>query len=127
MHRIGRTGRAGATGLAHTFFSEQDSKYAADLIKILEGANQRVPQEIRDMARRSGGATSRGKRWGAAPNGRDGGGRGGYGGRGGRGGWSSSGRSGGDRYMIFFSYYLICPLYDSHHPQLLLSWESWVI
>ncbi|KAJ8775141.1 hypothetical protein K2173_020145 [Erythroxylum novogranatense] len=96
VHRIGRTGRAGATGLAYTFFGEQDAKYASDLIKVLEGASQRVPPEIRDLALRGGG-TSRFRRWGPASGGRDGGrGRGGcsdfgYGGRdGGRGVTSSS-------------------------------------
>lgn len=54
VHRIGRTGRAGATGVSYTFFSEQDWKYAADLIKVLEGANQHVPPEIREMASRPG-------------------------------------------------------------------------
>ncbi|ONI19615.1 hypothetical protein PRUPE_3G287500 [Prunus persica] len=100
VHRIGRTGRAGATGLAYTFFGDQDSKYASDLIKVLEGANQRVPPEIREMATRGGGM-NRFRRWGSGSGGRDGG-RGGrndssYGGRdGGRGGgWGftpSSGR-----------------------------------
>lgn len=91
MHRIGRTGRAGATGVAYTFFAEQDAKYASDLVKVLEGANQRVPPEIRDMASRGGGM-GRSRRWGSGTGGRDGG-RGGrndssYGGRdGGRGGW----------------------------------------
>lgn len=55
VHRIGRTGRAGATGVAYTFFGENDSKHASDLVKILEGANQKVPAEIRDMALRGGG------------------------------------------------------------------------
>ncbi|XAR58205.1 RNA helicase [Bertholletia excelsa] len=55
VHRIGRTGRAGATGVAYTFFSDQDAKYASGLIKILEGANQHVPVELRDMASRGGG------------------------------------------------------------------------
>ncbi|KAK4787616.1 hypothetical protein SAY86_011449 [Trapa natans] len=54
VHRIGRTGRAGATGVSYTFFSEQDYKYAPDLIKVLEGANQHVPPEIREMASRAG-------------------------------------------------------------------------
>lgn len=91
VHRIGRTGRAGATGVAYTFFAEQDAKYASDLVKVLEGANQRVPPEIRDMASRGGGM-GRSRRWGSGTGGRDGG-RGGrndssYGGRdGGRGGW----------------------------------------
>ncbi|KAI4320650.1 hypothetical protein MLD38_034107 [Melastoma candidum] len=64
VHRIGRTGRAGASGVSYTFFGEQDAKYASELIKILEGANQRVPTEIRDMASR-GGMMNRFRRWGS--------------------------------------------------------------
>lgn len=78
VHRIGRTGRAGATGVAYTFFGEQDAKYASDLIKVLEGANQRVPPELRDMSSRGGGM-GRSRRWGSA--GRGGRGDSGYGGR----------------------------------------------
>lgn len=88
VHRIGRTGRAGATGVAYTFFGDQDSKYASDLIKVLEGANQRVPPEIRDMASRGGGGMGRPRRWGSAPGGRDGG-------RGGRSDFGYGGRDGG--------------------------------
>ncbi|XP_021298945.1 DEAD-box ATP-dependent RNA helicase 46 [Herrania umbratica] len=109
VHRIGRTGRAGATGLAYTFFGDQDSKYASDLIKVLEGANQRVPAELRDMASRGGGM-GRPRRWAPSSGGRDGGRGGrtdsGYGGRdsgrGGRGISTSSSswheRSGGRGY-----------------------------
>ncbi|KAI7741372.1 hypothetical protein M8C21_000832, partial [Ambrosia artemisiifolia] len=85
VHRIGRTGRAGATGEAYTFFGDQDAKYASELVKVLEGANQRVPPELREMASRSGGMGGRSRRWnsdgGGASSfgGRDGGG---YGGRG---------------------------------------------
>ena len=61
VHRIGRIGRAGAIGLAYTFFDEQDAKYASDLIKVLEGANQRVPPEIRDMDSRGGGMMGKSK------------------------------------------------------------------
>ncbi|KAJ0919274.1 putative RNA helicase [Helianthus annuus] len=50
VHRIGRTGRAGAKGVAYTFFSEQDWKHAPDLIKVLEGANQPVPHVVRETA-----------------------------------------------------------------------------
>ncbi|TYH64453.1 hypothetical protein ES332_D07G268700v1 [Gossypium tomentosum] len=90
VHRIGRTGRAGATGLAFTFFGDQDSKHASDLIKVLEGANQQVPAELREMASRGGGM-GRPRRWAPSSGGYDGerGGRtdSGYGGRdGGRGG-----------------------------------------
>lgn len=87
VHRIGRTGRAGATGEAYTFFGDQDAKHASDLVKLLEGANQRVPAEIRDMASRGGGG-NKFKRWGSNPSfgGRDGG-------RGGRSASSFGGRS----------------------------------
>ena len=55
VHRIGRTGRAGATGTAYTFFSkDKDGKYAKGLIKILEGANQDVIPELREMAGEGG-------------------------------------------------------------------------
>ncbi|MQM03361.1 hypothetical protein Taro_036141 [Colocasia esculenta] len=97
VHRIGRTGRAGATGISYTFFSDQDWKYASDLIKVLEGANQRVPSEVREMAARGGPVFSKGRggmgRWessgGRWDSGRgrgmlESGGGGGFGGRGGR-------------------------------------------
>ncbi|CAI0456190.1 unnamed protein product, partial [Linum tenue] len=92
VHRIGRTGRAGATGIAYTFFGEQDAKYASDLIKVLEGASQKVPPEIRDLALRGGGGFGRNRRWGNGNGGgRDSGGRGG----GGRGDFSFGGRDAG--------------------------------
>ncbi|XP_077253601.1 ATP-dependent RNA helicase-like protein DB10 isoform X2 [Tasmannia lanceolata] len=118
VHRIGRTGRAGATGLAYTFFCDQDSKHANDLIKVLEGASQRVPPEIRDMASRGGGMGRTHSRWGSGPGGRDGGryhGSSDFGGRGGRAPFLSSGgfdRSQGgsgpsnqDRYDQSFSFH----------------------
>ncbi|GJN05677.1 hypothetical protein PR202_ga23328 [Eleusine coracana subsp. coracana] len=62
VHRIGRTGRAGATGSAYTFFGDQDAKYASDLVKILEGAGQSVPAQLKEMALR-GGYGGRSRRW----------------------------------------------------------------
>jgi len=96
VHRIGRTGRAGATGVAYTFFGDQDAKHASDLIKVLEGANQQVPPEIRDMASRGGGGMGRFRRWGSGSG--SGGHDGGRGGRsdfgyGGRGSWGMSNSS----------------------------------
>ncbi|CAI9763191.1 unnamed protein product [Fraxinus pennsylvanica] len=66
VHRIGRTGRAGASGLAFTFFCDQDAKHASDLVKVLNGANQRVPVEIREMALRGMGKVKR--QWGSGPS-----------------------------------------------------------
>ncbi|XP_037082459.1 ATP-dependent RNA helicase vasa-like [Pollicipes pollicipes] len=43
VHRIGRTGRAGNTGSAIGFY---DSALAADLVKILAGAEQEVPDVL---------------------------------------------------------------------------------
>ena len=100
VHRIGRTGRAGATGVAYTFFCDQDGKYASDLVKILEGANQRVPQEVRDIAVRGGGMGRPRGRWGSGTGGRDGG-------RGGRNDSGYGGRDGGrgrDRYVIDYMF-----------------------
>lgn len=117
VHRIGRTGRAGATGEAYTFFGDQDAKHASDLVKLLEGANQRVPAEIRDMASRGGGG-NKFKRWGSNPSfgGRDGS-------RGGRSASSFGGRSsfggGRDRYenlnlfsMILFTHCFVNANFD---------------
>ncbi|KAJ7538954.1 hypothetical protein O6H91_11G070400 [Diphasiastrum complanatum] len=82
VHRIGRTGRAGATGLAYTFFSQQDAKYAGELIKVLEGANQKVPPQLREFASRGAFMRGRGGRWDSGGRGRDAGRGEGYGGRG---------------------------------------------
>jgi ATP-dependent RNA helicase DBP3 len=46
VHRIGRTGRGGATGTAHTFFTDFDKLLAGALVGVLQEANQPVPEEI---------------------------------------------------------------------------------
>ncbi|KAL8545802.1 hypothetical protein ACS0TY_005792 [Phlomoides rotata] len=73
VHRIGRTGRAGATGVAYSFLSDKDSRHASELVKILEGANQNVPSEVRDMASNGGGMGGGRRQWSSGPSGRDGG------------------------------------------------------
>lgn len=91
VHRIGRTGRAGAKGTAITFFTTDsklplpsqivkhdanmsplaDSKQARDLVTILTEAKQQIDPRLAEMVRYSGGG---------------GHGHGGYGRWGGRGG-----------------------------------------
>ncbi|KZV43414.1 DEAD-box ATP-dependent RNA helicase 46 [Dorcoceras hygrometricum] len=72
VHRVGRTGRAGATGVAYTFFCTEDAKHAADLVKLLEGANQHVSVEIRALASRGGAAGKSRRQFGSGPSMRDG-------------------------------------------------------
>ena len=45
-HRIGRTGRAGKTGISHTFFTMHDKSHSGSLINVLKQANQVVPNEL---------------------------------------------------------------------------------
>ncbi|CAM8940281.1 unnamed protein product [Rhodiola kirilowii] len=54
VHRIGRTGRAGAKGMAYTFFTLENARFARELVKILTEAKQKVPPELSDMARSAG-------------------------------------------------------------------------
>ncbi|KAL9596915.1 MAG: hypothetical protein Q9219_005478 [cf. Caloplaca sp. 3 TL-2023] len=46
VHRIGRTGRAGARGLAITLFTEHDKAQSGALINVLKAAGQPVPEEL---------------------------------------------------------------------------------
>ncbi|CAH2036683.1 unnamed protein product [Thlaspi arvense] len=50
VHRVGRTGRAGRKGCAVTFISEDDAKYAPDLVKALELSEQPVPDDVKAIA-----------------------------------------------------------------------------
>uniref|UniRef100_A0A1J3G9V7 RNA helicase n=1 Tax=Noccaea caerulescens TaxID=107243 RepID=A0A1J3G9V7_NOCCA len=50
VHRVGRTGRAGRKGCAVTFISEDDAKYAPDLVKALELSEQPVPDDLKAIA-----------------------------------------------------------------------------
>ena len=45
-----RTGRAGQKGTAYTLMTYKDSQFAGDLVKNLEGAEQRVPDALMQLA-----------------------------------------------------------------------------
>ncbi|KHG14383.1 hypothetical protein F383_17781 [Gossypium arboreum] len=46
VHRIGRTGRAGRKGVAHTFFTQQNKGLAGELVNVLNEAGQVVPPAL---------------------------------------------------------------------------------
>ena len=72
VHRIGRTGRAGNTGMSTAFFNRGNRGIVRDLIELLKEAHQEVPPFLENVAREGssfgGGGGGRG--------GRSGGGRG---------------------------------------------------
>lgn len=89
VHRIGRTGRAGAKGTAITFFTTDskcavtyslawfsndclDAKQARDLVTILNEAKQQIDPRLAEMARYGGGGSSsnNNNRWGNGTRGR---------------------------------------------------------
>jgi len=51
VHRIGRTGRAGNTGWATSFFNESNMKIAPGLVELLSEAKQDVPDKLKQIAR----------------------------------------------------------------------------
>ncbi|KAM3353527.1 hypothetical protein ACQJBY_024602 [Aegilops geniculata] len=77
IHRIGRTGRAGATGMAFTFFTHSNAKYSRNLVKILREAGQVVNPALEAMSKSSGSMGGGGN---FRSRGRGGFGGGGYGG-----------------------------------------------
>ncbi|KAK0603928.1 hypothetical protein LWI29_010214 [Acer saccharum] len=71
VHRIGRTGRAGKTGLATAFFNENNASLAKALAELMQESNQEVPAWLTRYAARAS--------YGGGRNRRSGGGR--FGGR----------------------------------------------
>ncbi|KAI0504866.1 hypothetical protein KFK09_015820 [Dendrobium nobile] len=115
VHRIGRTGRAGKSGLATAFFNDSNTSMARPLSELMQESNQEVPPWLSRYAarssyvgvgrnRRSGGGGRFGgrdfrrdsyNRGGGGGGGGDYYGGGGGGGGGGYGGGGSAGYSGG--------------------------------
>ncbi|KAL4934782.1 hypothetical protein BDV06DRAFT_208278, partial [Aspergillus oleicola] len=49
VHRAGRTGRAGNTGTAVTFLTEDQERYSVDIAKALKQSGQEVPGPVQSM------------------------------------------------------------------------------
>lgn len=104
VHRIGRTGRAGNSGLATALINEKNRNIVRDLTELLSEAGQEVPSFLTAMSRQvttSGGSRRRngGNRFGGRDYRKEnGGGTGRSGGGGGRygGGYSGGGGYGGN-------------------------------
>ena len=67
IHRIGRTGRGGSSGVAYSLFNRGDNAHKAhDLIKVLRDCNQEVPADLEALNRRGGNDGGRKPRWGGS-------------------------------------------------------------
>lgn len=53
IHRVGRTGRAGSKGDAHTLLTDKDKEFAGHLVKNLESSNQNVGEDLMKLAMQS--------------------------------------------------------------------------
>lgn len=113
VHRIGRTGRAGNSGLATALINDKNRNIVRDLVELLSEAGQDVPTFLTDMSKHVSNSSGRRRNGGNRFGGRDyrkesGGGRssgrysgsggyggGGYGGGGYGGGYGGSGYGGG--------------------------------
>lgn len=77
VHRIGRTGRAGKSGLATAFFSDNNASMAKSLADLMQESNQEVPAWLTRYAARpsygggGGGRNRRGGGGGSRFGGRD--------------------------------------------------------
>ncbi|KZV29242.1 DEAD-box ATP-dependent RNA helicase 37 [Dorcoceras hygrometricum] len=71
VHRIGRTGRAGKTGLATAFFNDNNASLAKSLADLMQEANQEVPAWLSRFATRS--SSMKNNRRGGGSGGRFGG------------------------------------------------------
>ncbi|XP_021266252.1 probable ATP-dependent RNA helicase DDX46 [Numida meleagris] len=49
VHRAGRTGRAGNKGFAYTFITEDQARYAGDIIKALELSGNPIPADLEKL------------------------------------------------------------------------------
>ncbi|KAJ0941440.1 putative RNA helicase [Helianthus annuus] len=71
VHRIGRTGRAGKSGLATAFFNDNNASMARPLSDLMQEANQEVPAWLARYAARASYGGGKNRRGGGRFGGRD--------------------------------------------------------
>jgi ATP-dependent RNA helicase DDX46/PRP5 len=49
VHRVGRTGRAGNKGIAYTFITPEQERFAPDIAKALTNSSRAVPPELQAL------------------------------------------------------------------------------
>ena len=107
VHRIGRTGRAGNTGISTAFFNRGNKNIVRDLIELLREANQEIPAWLETISHENAfgsgsgyrGRGGRGRGRGASRDYRSTSSSGGYGGGGrGGGGYGGAQYNGGGGY-----------------------------
>ena len=59
VHRIGRSGRAGADGAAVTLLTAEDARMAVELVRVLKGSGQPVGEDVEALARGAQGRAPR--------------------------------------------------------------------
>ncbi|CCJ29835.1 unnamed protein product [Pneumocystis jirovecii] len=59
VHRIGRTGRAGNTGISTAFFNRGNRSIVRDLLELLKEANQEIPSFLESILRENNTYNSR--------------------------------------------------------------------
>jgi ATP-dependent RNA helicase DDX3X len=77
VHRIGRTGRAGNTGVATAFLNRGNKNIVRELVDLLQEANQDVPQFLIAINAEFNAGSGSGSAWGGRGRGRGGSSRGG--------------------------------------------------
>ena len=67
VHRIGRAGRAGATGESYTFITPADAPFAAETARMLTRSGTPLPRALHQFARSGGpeptGGGGANRRW----------------------------------------------------------------
>mmetsp|Transcript_55358 Transcript_55358/g.154178 ORF Transcript_55358/g.154178 Transcript_55358/m.154178 type:complete len:599 (-) Transcript_55358:657-2453(-) len=69
VHRIGRTGRAGAKGVAMTFLTAEDGNKARSIVEVMERTGQEAPPELHQLAATAGMGKGGGGRKGSGKGG----------------------------------------------------------